>query len=217
MKITIELNGVKLSRNMPTSWHEVTFGQFLKLQSIEKDTAKIFALFLDIEEAIVVKAKIHDLDGILLKLRFLNDQVPLSVPLEIMGYPIPKDLGLDCLGPFVDMQKDVKEGAGRTDMEKLERYTTYVAMYACRPYDWQKAEEMAPMFLNAPAPEVLAIGHFTLLRLIGSASSTKTGSLNLTTRLRRFKQALKIWARNMGTMARFYTWRLKQAKAGKQS
>lgn len=210
MKITITVDQVVFERNLPTSWDEVTFGQFLKLEECGQDYAKIVGMFLGMDADIIRRAKIRDLDGILLKLRFLNDEVPLSLPKKMLGYDIPKDLGLETIGQFMDFKKDVAEE--RTPRERLARYATYCAMYACKPYDWQKAEAMAPEFLNAPASEVLAVGHFTLLKLIGSATNTKNDSPRLRTRLRRFKQALKNWLRNTGIMLRYYIWRLKPGK-----
>lgn len=214
MKINIELNGVATWRDMPTSWADVTFGQFLRLEACGNDPAKIFELFLGIEADVIRKAKIHGLDQIMLKIKFLQEQPPMDLPTAVLGHPIPKDLGLESLGQYIDLRQDVDNGAKRTPREALERYPVYLATYACKPYDWQDAEAMAPKFLDAPASEVLAVGHFTLLKLIGLSVPTPKSSQNLRTRLKSFRQGLRIWVRNTGIMARYYIWRLKPGRAG---
>jgi hypothetical protein len=213
MKVELELNGVKTNRDIPLSWNEVTFKQFLELEPMGKDLVKLLAFFMGIEEDVLRRAKITGLDTVLKSLAFLQEKMELSIPKQILGHVIPKDLGFETIGQYADIRDSLK--AEMTPIQRLEKYPLYCAIYACRPYDWQKAEAMAPEFFNAPAPEVLAIGHFTLLKLIGSSLPTKPSSPSLRIRIKKFKQDLRIWVRNTAIMARLYIWKKKQAIAGK--
>lgn len=211
MLIEIELNRIKVKKELPSSWQEVTFKQFLKLSECGSDYVKIFALFLGIEEETIRKAKIYGLEAVLISLNFLNTQPDLAIPDSILGHQIPKDLGFETIGQLMDLKEDTKNTQDLTPIQKLERYTVYCAMYALKPYDWKKAEEMAPEFLNAPAPEVLSVGHFTLMKLIGLTASTKQLSQKRSPRFKRYRQGLRVWLRNTEVMARYYLWRRTKA------
>lgn len=218
MNIELELNGVKITRKIPISWagpDAVTFGQFIDLEPLQQDKVKVLAYFLGMDDATLRKARITGLDAILLALDFLSTQPELSIPEKIMGHSMPKDLAFETIGQYADLRDDLKNTQDMTGLDRLKRYPLYCATYACRPYDWQKAEAMKEEFMNAPAAEVLAIGHFTLLKLIGLSVPTKPTSQTLRTRLKKLKQVLSVWARNTGFMVRYYIWRGKQAIAGK--
>lgn len=216
MKITLELNRVKVDREIPTSWSQVPFKQFLKLSDCGQDYVKILSLFLGLDHETVRKAKISGLDTVILSLNFLATQPPLEIPKTILGYDIPKDLGFETVGQFMDLKKYVETSRGLTPAEQLERYTLYCAMYATKPYDWQKAEAMAEQFLDAPASEVLAVGHFTLMKLIGLTAPMQKHSPKANTRWKSFRQALTVWLRNTGVMLRYYFWKKRQDLSGQK-
>jgi len=218
MNIELELNGVKITRKIPTSWagpDAVTFGQFIDIEPLQQDKVKVLAYFLGMDNVTLRKARITGLEAILLALGFLNTQPDLSIPEKIMGHPVPKDLAFETIGQYADLRDDLKNTQGMSGLERLKRYPLYCATYACKPYDWQKAEEMKEKFMNAPAGEVLAIGHFTLVKLIGLSAPTKPTSPTPPTRLKKLRQGLTVWVRNTGFMARYYIWRGKQVIAGK--
>jgi hypothetical protein len=217
MTIQLELNGVKIKRQIPTIWAEISFKQFLGLEPLGQDYVKVLAFFLEMDEETLRKAKIYGLDGILIALKFLNTKCELTIPIKILSYDLPKDLGLETIGQYADLREDLITTKEFTPQQRLERYTLYCAIYACKPYDWQKAESMRDEFLNAPALEVLAIGHFTLMKLIGLNSDMRPGSQSLRTRtrIRKFRQAFRIWLNGMGIMVRYYIWNAKRAILGK--
>lgn len=218
MDIQLELNGVKITRKIPIGWagpDAVTFGQFLDLESMQQDKVKVLAYFLGMDDATLRRAKITGLEAVLLALGFLGTQPELIIPEKIMGYAVPKDLAMESIGQYADLRDDLKLTQDLTGIDRLKRYPLYCATYACRPYDWKKAEAMQAEFMNAPAAEVLAIGHFTLLKLIGLSAPTKPTSPTLRTRLKKAKRAFRVWLRNTGFMVRYYIWRGKQAIAGK--
>lgn len=198
MKVTIILNKQEYIRDVPTSWDQVTFKEFLALDSCGQDIVKVIALFTGIDYEQLKVAKIKNMDTVIATLGFLNKPIepvdPLSIK-TILGYPLPKDLEFEQVQMYLDLKNYVSEAQKLTPVEQLERYTLYVAVYTCSHwkgnYDWKYAEELAPVFLKAPAVEVLALGNFTLLRLIGLNLNMRIDSLKAVSRLKRFRLVFK--------------------------
>jgi hypothetical protein len=213
MKITISLNGVKVHREIPISWDTVTYSQFLQLTDCVNDPVKILTVFTGIEEAVIKKATILGLDSIIAVLGFLRTEPPQLLPKTILGYQLPPDVGLETLDQYTDLKDDLDKAGELKGKDALEKYPLYCAIYACKAkhgrYDWTLAEQMAPEFLNAPAPEVLAIGNFTLAKLIGLNLNIDPASRKKITRLKKFKLVLKAWLTNTRIMAHSRLWRRK--------
>ena len=203
MKVTVEMNGIVLEKEIPIKWKEVTFKQFLELSKCENDTVKILGVFLGIDEKTLRKAKVRNLESILNLLNFLKTEMDLTLPGTCLGYNIPKNLELETIGQFEDLKL---EAQSLTDFSK---YTLFCAIYSTKPYDYKKAEELAPIFLNAPCEEVMAIGNFTLLKLAGLMSGIDPKLQNLNTPLRRWRLALKNYLTSLVFIARFYIWKKK--------
>jgi hypothetical protein len=206
MEITIKLKDKVYKRNIPTRWEEVTFRQFLLLEDCGEDFIKLFSMFTGVDEDTIRKATIAKLDSIIEMLGFLRTKMPANIPKTILGYSVPKDLGFETIGQFSDLNNDLKESKELTNRQRLERYTLYCAMYACKEkygeYDWKKAEEMKDEFLEAPAVEVLAIGNFTLLKLIALRSNTKSSYRKRHIRKKRLKLAFLAWQMHLGFLVR---------------
>lgn len=218
MKVTITLNKQTHHRDIPISWDQVTFGDFLKLDECGQDVLKVIALLTRLDYEQLKKAHIKDLDRVVEVLGFLKK--PMTLPdyqsiKVIHGYPLPKGLEFEEAGMYLDLQNYLKETDKLTNPKKLEKYTVYCAVYACRhrygKYDWQLAEQLSPVFLNAPCTEVLAVGNFTLLRLVGLNLNINLNSLKAGSRLKRFKLALKAWVIRMGSA---YHWTILLKKLG---
>jgi hypothetical protein len=210
MKIQIKLNGILVSREIPTSWNQVNFKMFLELQKCKSDFVKVMALFTGIEEKIIREAKIINLDDIILAVGFLKNEPVNSVPESILSYKIPKDLGYESIAQFEDIKDTLKKSSEMTIEQHLDNYPLYCAIYACNPYDWKKAEEMKDLFLNAPCQEVLGIGNFTLAKLIGLNFNTGQGFHPLVILLRNFRLALTVWRLRLAFIVRSFTWKKKQ-------
>lgn len=198
MKVTITLNKKEHHRDIPTSWDQVTFKDFLQLDDCGQDIIKVIALLTRIDYEQLKVAKIKNMDTVIATLGFLNK--PMVPPdaqgiKTILGYPLPKNLEFEQVQMYLDLKNYVNEAQKLTPKEQLERYTLYVAVYACihlkGKYDWKYAEELAPIFLNAPCTEVVAIGNFTLLRLIGLNLHINLNSLKTGSTIKRFRLALK--------------------------
>lgn len=198
MKVTITINKQVFHRDIPITWDQVSFGDFLKLDECGQDVIKVIALLTRIDYEQLKKAHIKNLDQIVSVLGFLKK--PMDPPdaksiKYLHGYKLPDDLEFEETQMFLDLQKYVTEAKDLTPLQQLERFTLYCAVYACKrwkgAYDWKHAEELAPTFLNAPCTEVMAIGNFTLLRLIGLNLNINPASLNRVTPLKKFRLALK--------------------------
>jgi hypothetical protein len=215
VKATIILNKREYKRDIPISWDQVTFGDFLKLESCGDDIIKVIAMLTRLDYEQVKLAKIKNLEGIMTTLGFLKRPHPMlhadfskmsadqlknfhqvvreHLPMEIYGYPVPKNLEMEQAQMYMDLNTFVKESKDLTPLEQLERYTLYVATYATVKFkgehDWRHAVQLAPVFLNAPCVEVMAVGNFTLLNLHINLNSLKAGS-----RIKRFRLAFKGWA-----------------------
>ena len=203
MKITLELNGVKVEKDIPTMWKEVTFKQFLALLKCEDDIVKIVSLFTEIDEETLKKAKIYNLEIIIELLSFLKTEMDLTVPNTCLGYKIPKNLEFESIGQY----QDLKLEASTMKDNDVEKYALFCAIYCTNPYDFKEAEKKKDEFLNAPCGEVVAIGNFTLLKLVELSNGIKVKSPRLSTPKKRFWRALIAFQKSLAFTLRYYIWK----------
>lgn len=207
------LNGVKVKRELPTSYAEVKFRDFVAIAKSPKDTNSILSVLTGIDKETVKKAKITNVDEVIMAMALFNHDVELKVPDMILGYTVPKDLGFECTAQFEDLELCLKESKEKklTDIQVMEQYPLYCGIYACSQkygeYDYQKATYMIEEFMDAPATEVLAIGNFTLLKLIGLRLGIKKGAPKEVTRMQRWRLVLKSWVNSLVLPARLYIWK----------
>lgn len=214
MKYDIYLNNVKTSKEIPVSWDQVTFRKFLKLGECGQDNIKVLSLFTDVPYETLVKCRFPDLEKAIATLSFLREQPVPIIPKEILGYQIPKDLGLEQVQMYIDLKNYVNETKDLQPLEKLSKYPLYCAVYSCKDnYSFQRAEELCETFFEAPCTEVLGIGNFTLLRLTAlnlAINPTSRKPLGLKMRL---KLVLTSWPRTLAVIQRWFTWRKKPVEA----
>ena len=114
---------------------------------------------------------------------------------------------MDTVEQYEDLKQSLRESKDFEPKQQLEQYALYCAIYACRQefgdYDIKKAESMVKYFYNAPAMEVLAVGNFTLLKLIGLKRRTSGFSPKPSTRLKRWRLALTGWLKLMAFSLRY--------------
>jgi len=196
--VTIIIYGKSHKREVPTSWGNpndfVTFGQFLHLDSCGQDIVKVISLLTQVDNSTLLKSRIVNMDNLVQTLAFLKTKPEPVIPKTILGYPVPANLEFEQVQMYLDLKNYVAEANKKTAMEQLESYTLYCAVYACIAkygrYDFKLAEEMKDEFLNAPCTEVMGIGNFTLVRLIGLNLSTKISYPKAGSRLTRFRLGL---------------------------
>jgi len=213
MQITIKINGVPTIKTLPISWQQVPFGTFIKLTECGDDYVKVFAAITGLDENLLRKANIENLDTALALLDFLKTECPSEVPKTILQYKVPENLGLKTLGQYTDLKAELKRSANLSPAEALRKYTLYCAIYACDQkhdeYDWEKAEWMADEFLLAPSPEVLGIGNFTLKKLIELNYGIAPNSHLPLTRVKKYRRVLRNLPSILGITQLFSTWRKK--------
>lgn len=205
--------------SIPTRWEEVTFIQLLAINDANNDWIKIFAIFLEEPAETIGNARVENgtLDELLVCLSFLTStEIPRDLPNKILGYDLPKDLGFETIGQYQYIRDDVAETAHLPADEQMRRYALYCAVYA-QPqtndgeFDYEKAEALAEDFMNAPAMEVLAVGSFTVLKLIGLNRPIKDVSRSRTTLMKKLLLAIHAWLRYTGSTAQLWLWRRRQA------
>lgn len=208
MKITITLNGVKVEKELPTGWGGVTFEQFIQLAKCQTVTDKL-SVFTSIDTETLSKAKINNLYQIISLLSFTETKPEVSkLPESIVGYKMPANLELEEVGRFEDMKLEAAK-INQDDLETVSVYAMFCAIYATDPYDYKEAVKLKDVFMKAPCEEVVAIGNFTLLKLIGLSNHGLLAHPNQTSLLRKLKLAMSGWLSRLAFTVRYYSWRRK--------
>lgn len=197
---------------IPINWYEVSFELRLRLREAANDSVKALAIITGIPYEELKTAKVRNLDTVLSLLSFLFTKTPTDVlPKTILGYPVPIDLNFETIGQYEDMKLVTKDLPleGELTNEQLMTYTQICAIYATIPYDSKKADLLAPSFLKAPCPEVLAIGNFTVMKLIALKMGIVNPFLLPSTRPNKFKLVLISWLSRLAFTGLFYLWKRK--------
>lgn len=211
MKFTATLNGVKVTKEIPTSWDQVTFRQYLDLVDVQNSPQDVLAAFVGVDVQTLSKVKIVGLDAILHCLAFVKVPPALNVPKEIKGFKVSKNLEFETTGQFKDAEsivQSMKTEGGNLPKEDQLKYLDLVAIFAMPNYmdaEPEEQQEFAQQFMDAPCGEVLAIGNFTLLKLIGLKLNINPDSLSKPGPLKRLRLVIKIWQKNLAFSLR-YAW-----------
>lgn len=208
MRISMTMNGVKIQKEIPTSWKDVSFKNFLQLAKCQSITDKL-SLFTGIESSTLLKAKINNLDSIIKILSFTEQSPQVDqIPETIQGHKMPKNLELEEIGRFEDLKLEAAK-IKADDPDSVDVYAMFCAIYALEEYDYDKAKELKDVFLNAPCEEVMAVGNFTLVKLIGLNNPGLLRTPKPTSRLRSWRLAIKGWLSRLAFTARYYSWKRK--------
>ncbi len=201
MIFDITLNGVKVQKQIPTKWEEVKFKDFIALQDNKEITA--VSIFTGIDVETLKKANIKNLDDLLACLLFLKKQPDLfNVPKSILGYQLNPDLGFEAFGMYSDLKDELDKGDEGIDL--IKKYPLFCAIYCTKPYDFKVAESKVEEFNEAPCTEVLALGNFLLMRLVGLKITTEKTSQKHLTLLKRLKLALIGFRARLAFRVRFF-------------
>lgn len=196
--ITFKVNGAK--HNIPTSWADVTYSQYIAILSTTTLLEHI-NLFTGIGMDILSKAELRNLEKISLALSFMSFAPKFeSQPTKMVGpYVLPKDITINTVGQFEDLRgllKQVpKELTTKEDQLLLsDLYLTACAIYTQKvrdgSYDYNKAIEIKEQLKNYSCVEVMQTGAFFLCRPWNLSQPTTTRYLNILPRLRKLIQDL---------------------------
>lgn len=185
--IEFKLNGKKMQ--MPSSWDDVKYYQYLKTFEITKDTttSELIYIFTDIDVETIKGAKvIVGLEKVLGAMTFANKPMQTTGYCEKVGkYKLPSnstkkqfDIQLESLAQIEDMKAIMKT---LTDIKSLAyAYPKFVAIYLQKirdgEYSYSKAVEMEQEVLNMPAKEVVITGGFFYLKLMSLLNGTNPTS-----------------------------------------
>jgi hypothetical protein len=204
MKVEITLNRIKVTKNIPLSWKEVTFEQFIKLAEARQDFAAILSVFTDIEPETLRKAQITNLPLIMDALSFIDKQpLDTTIPDSILGYKLPKNLEAETIAQFEDLKLEAMEVKDKG----LSKYTVITAIYLVNPYDYNQAVELSSQLLKAPCEEVVAIGNFTLTRLIDWKKFGLKNILKPPSLMKKLRLAMTAYLARLVFTVRYYLWK----------
>lgn len=171
--IQIELNKVKQKKQIPTTWEEVTFDQFVKMLEVKTD-AETLSIFTGIDADIILKAKIKGVEDIFYHLEFLQTKPEWdSYPEEFLGVTMPKDITYHSLAPYVDSKASIKSVA---DYAKVVAIYLQAVKSNWDGYDFDKAMELVPEIMQQPAREVVGLGNFFIVKLFPLKTNTTANS-----------------------------------------
>lgn len=208
MKITITLNGVKVEKELPTGWGGVTFAEFIQLAKCQTVTDKL-SVFTGIDVETLKKAKINNLYQIISLLSFTETKPEVDkIPETISGYRMPANIETDEIGRFEDLKLEAAK-INQDELETVSAYAMFCAIYATTPYDYKEAEKLKDVFMKAPCQEVVAIGNFTLLKLIELNNHGLLKHQSQSSRLKRLRLVMRGWLSRLAFTVRYYSWKRK--------
>jgi hypothetical protein len=208
MKFNIILNGVTVSKDIPTTWDQVSFRQFIETAKHGKDFNGVISVLTEVPLETLNKAKIKNFDVLLSCLAFMEKPVDQLMPSSICGLPVPKSLENEAAGRYGDLQGITKQFIQDDNIGNLHHYPLIVATYVTKsPYDCKEAEILAEQIWNAPCGEVLAIGNFILLRLHASKNGMLNSSHLEGTLKNRLRRATINWLTRLAFSIRYGTWK----------
>lgn len=179
--ISINLNGEETKKQLPTSWNDLSFKDFVGLIDLTGNDADTIAFFTGVDKDTILKAKIEGLENILFHLEFLKEPPVFDkAPKLFLGAEIPEDITFKSLAPYVDCKNILSTANGVKEF--TEAYAKYCAIYVqaikadWENYDYDKAMELVPEVMNQPASEVVGLGSFFIPKLLPSRKNTQDSS-----------------------------------------
>jgi hypothetical protein len=201
--ITFKLNNQSIQ--VPTTWDEVTFTQYLKVFDLKDDTIQMVAIFTGMDYELLKKAEIIGLDRLLQAISFINK--PPSIPTytgKCGPYLLPTNskgqfnIQYESLGQFEDARQVMNKLTNITEHTKA--YAKYVAIYLQKvkdgKYDPLKVADVEAEVQTLPAMEVLSLGQFFFLKLKTSLSGTPIISQPTAPSRKKSKLVSKVSKRN---------------------
>lgn len=205
--LSVLINSKKV--NIPISWSEVTWGQYLQL--IEpKNVIEILSIFTGIPKEQLYKAKITGLEPVLIALKFIDQGMDIPErPTKLGKYEIPKDITLETIEQYQLLQKEIDKATEATDLVgRIKFVANYAAIY-CQglneEFDYDKSIALAKEFENESCIDVMAAGTFFLNKLISIDRNLPMSYLVTLTRWKNLQRDSRISTR-LSVFIRPLTW-----------
>jgi len=163
----------KENYELPTSYAELTLGQFIRLRKSDGDVIDILSILLGIDKATLSILSDVDIDyKIIPYIEFLKEEFNVNEYLlpdyiEFKGklYPRPKGIGLGTFGQKISLQKELANYE-----DDIDCFPVCLAIYMQpivedKLFDYERALEMVPEFEKIRLSEAFPLCSFFLLNL----------------------------------------------------
>lgn len=213
MKIEAIINGKSRFINIPTSWQETTFKQFVDLEGIDSsDKVLMLEALTGIKKKVWLRSRVVNFDLVERLLNYLSKRLDTTMPKTILGYQVPKDLKVEELGRYEDARLVASTFDEKKIKEYLNRFPEIVSIFVMPNYldatETQK-DQFAKRFFDAPCGEVMAIGNFYLYKLMQSKLNTDLNLFKSNTLLRRLMLVFRTFRARLGFSVRYWLWKRK--------
>lgn len=207
--IPFKINGKRYQ--IPTTWSDVTFAQYLALLFVPESLRHQINLFTNIPIETLLKAEIKNLEKIAIALSFINISPKLeSGPSTMLGpYYIPKDITLESLGQFEALKELIQRGPKSLETKEEQKQLGLLYAEACaiylvkskyKEFNSDKVPELLEEVMTFPCTEVLRTGAFFLFKPLNLATTTETRSQNILLRLKKLIQGLPGYQKTLDSL-----------------
>jgi hypothetical protein len=209
--ITFKINGTK--HPIPTSWYDVTFAQYIAIQSCDNTISAYISLFTGIPVETLEKAELHNLEKISIALSFLT-LVPQyeAGPTKMVGpYVLPQDVSIQSLGQFEDLRgllgklpKDLSSLENRLLISDLylEACAIYVQKIKDGSYDYLKVPQVKEELKQYSSTEIIQTGSFFLFKPLNLSRNTTIHSPSIRQRLKKLIQGFPGYQKTLDSLQR---------------
>lgn len=201
-------------------WDDVSFEKFLKLQPC-KDDVECIAVLIDMDPDELRKANIANVDKFLESFAWMRKPMDGILPKSINGFYLPRDLNFRTVGQFEDLKMIAAtlkpDENGKQSVEQLSKFVEIVGIYTQPNYHESTIEEktaFANQFFKSPCTEVMAVGNFTLLKLIELNLQGSKIFPRLNTLMRKFRLVMSGFRARLAFTVRFASWKKKHRISG---
>lgn len=212
--IVIKLTINKEPLNFPTSWNEVTFGQYCRILEA-KSKAELICVLLGKDFETFKNATVTGLEDLFTASAF-TDKAPVYEPYypQIGPYKLPKnnhkndqfDIRFESLGQFEDTRQAMAGIKPDQPKELIKAYGKAVAIYLQKirdkEYDPAKVPEVEQEIKAYRACEVIGLGQFFFLKLIALSNGTPNVSPSTPPSQKKSKPVLRNSKKRLGRMRR---------------
>lgn len=184
--IKFKINGSDIQ--VPSSWDDLTFSQYLEVLKPDNDTTSILAMLTGFDRDYLNSAKIIGLESLIAAANFLT-QPPKYEPYysQVGPHKLPSnkgkefDIRFESLAQFEDMRAYTRTIEGDV-IKHTKAYGRYVAIYLQKIIDGEykpsRVPEVEQEVQSYKACEVIALGQFFFLKLLLLSSGTPKTSLH---------------------------------------
>lgn len=189
---------------LETCWEEVSFGKFIRLLDA-KTTKDILHALLDIPKEELDNARIDGLETILRHVQYLKKEPAIYENPDRLGpFEIPKEIGFETLEQYEETRNELAR-VSKLPITELVQHNRSLALYAAiylqKPFDIDRARELAKSFDNHSCLEVMSVGNFMQAKCLSMESNYTMSYLRKNTLMKRKRPGLDRFMRRLGFTA----------------